>query len=113
MKSVKEHIDWLKAPEDRAWKRRLNFIESIVLILMVLSSAVAVVMQDGSQNFEPVFLLFAFALLISLLVSSPFFLRNVSVSRYLRSSILLGFLAGAGCLAGFGFLILVVSRHAG
>ena len=114
MKSLSEHIDWQKAPEHRAWKRRLQFAESIILSTAVLSSSVAVLMQEGRQNLEPVFLLFSSALFVSLLVSAPFFLSSdVSVSRYLRSFILLGFLAGAGSLAGFGLLILMVSQHAG
>ena len=105
-KTLAERIAWHRSPETRSWKRRLQFVEIVIIAAMVVSSCVALAIGDGPKPLASVFLLFAGCLLVSSLVIGPFLLRDVAVSRYVRSFIVLGFLAGAGCLAGFGILIL-------
>ena len=111
-KTLAERIAWHRSPETRPWKRKLQFVEIIIIAAMVVSSCIALTLVDGEKPLASVFLLFAACMLISLAVIGPFLLRDVSVSRFVRSFIILGVLSGAGCLAGFGLLILGATRAA-
>ena len=102
MKTIAERIAWHKSPETRSWKRKLQFVEIIIMAAMVVSCCIGFAIIDGPKRFEGVFYLFAGTLLASLAVTGPFLLRDVTVSRYVRWFIILGFLSGAGCLVGFG-----------
>ena len=104
-RTFSERIAWHKAPETRRWKRRLQVIELIVMAAMVVTACVGFAIVDGPKRFEPMFYLFAGCMLASMAILVPFFLSDESVSRYVRSVLLLGLLSGAGCLAGFGFVV--------
>ena len=111
MKTFAEQIAWQKSAETRSWKRKLQFGEVVIIAAMVALSCVGFAIVDGPKRFEGAFYLFAGCLLASLAVIGPFLLQNVTVSRYVRSFIVLGLLSGAGCLAGFGFVILTTMKH--
>ena len=105
--TVAEKIAWHRSPESRRWKRRVQFVELVFIAAMVVSACIGFTIHDGPKGLESVFYLFAGCLLLSTAMLGPFILRDESVSRYVRSFIILGLGSGAGCLAGFALTSMV------
>ena len=110
--TVAERFAWYGLPETRSWKRRVQFFELVFIAAMVILSCIGFAISEGPKGFEAAFYMFAFGLLLSLSILGPFILNDQSVSRYVRSFLLLGLGCGAGCLAGFGFVILTSMARA-
>ncbi len=105
-KTIKEYIDWQKAPEDRPWKIKVQFMELAFLTSVSIASVIGFVVNDGPKRFEEAFYLFSGGLLLSQLALGSFFLESGGASRYVRQAVLLALGAGTGLLAAFGFVIL-------
>ena len=112
-KTFAETVTWHKLPENRPWKRKLQFFELVFLSVAVVACCFGVAFYDGPKSFEAAFYLFAGSLLISLGMLGSFILRDESVSRYIRTFIVLGLGSGTGCLAGFGVLMLTTASNTG